>query len=183
MKKSILSVLAVLTFGTLVAQNNPPATNPTPSDRRSSTNTNTQQGNQPGTNTQSQSGTGNMHQVPGTVNSRFSKDYPNMTSTWSQSDNNFRAEYMDKDSRTGRAIIYDQSGNPIGTEREIGSADYPKTITEYNSTTYPNETYKVWSREDSNGNRTYYTTRKNDIIWYDDKGNYKSKSLRGTDIK
>ncbi len=175
MKKSILSVLAVLSFGTLVAQNNAPATNPVPADRKSSTTTTTT--------TQTQSQSGNMHQVPGTVNTRFSKDYPNMTSTWSHTENSYRAEYMDKDSRTGRAIIYDQNGTPIGTEREIGSADYPKTITEYYSTTYPNETYKVWSNEDKAGKKSYYVTRENDVIWFDDKGSYRSKTVRGSQIK
>lgn len=175
MKKSILSVLAVLSFGTLVAQNNPPATNPAPADRKSSTTTTTT--------TQTQSQTGNMHQVPGTVNSRFSTDNPGMTSTWSRSDTYYRAEYMDKDSRSGRAILYDENGNPMGTEREIGTADYPTGVSDYYTKNYPNEPYKVWSSEDKTGKRSYYVTRESDVIWFDDKGAYKSKSARGTQIK
>lgn len=200
MKKTILVVLAIFNLSILVAQNNPPATNPPTGntqtqDRRTQPSTTQPSTTQPSTTqpsrtqqsttTTTQSSTilnpGTV-QVPGDINKRFSTDYPNVRSTWSQSGTNYRSEYMDNTSRTGRAIIYDQSGTPVGTESELGSTDYPKTIGDYYSTTYPNEKYKVWSSEDTNGKRSYYVTRKTDILWFDDKGNYTTKTVRSSDV-
>ncbi len=172
MKKSILMILAVFGFGTLVAQNTPPATS-TPTNSRQTT---TQQTTTKTTTTQQNP------QVPADVSKRFGTEYPDMRSTWSMSGANYRAEYMDTQTRMGRAIVYDKMGNPVGKESEVATGQFPVTITEYYNTSFPNETYKVWSSEEQTGNRNYFVTRKSEIIWFDDKGNYTRKTPISSDI-
>lgn len=174
MKKSMLLLLAAFSMGTVVAQNTNPATSPsTTQPQNSKTQSSTWQ------NTPAQQNT----KVPGTVNQRFSTDYPDMKPNWSASGTNYRAEYTDTDSKLGRAVLYDQNGNPVGKELELSPTEYPKTITEYYTATYPNEEYRVWSTEDMTGKRNYFVTRKSEVIWFDDKGVYKTKTLRTTEVK
>ena len=184
MKKIILSVLAVLSLNALSAQNSTPATNP-PSGTGTNSNDRSNSGNMstyPGrsntpSSTQTQQYNQNV-QVPGGVSKRYNTDYPNMQSSWSMNGKNYRADYMDTKTNKGRAVIYYPSGNPLMTERELGTGDYPRSINEYYNTNYPNEKYKVWSSEDNTGKRSYYVTRKSDVIWFDDKGTYRSLEQR-----
>ncbi len=167
MKKSILMILAAFSVSITVAQNNPPATNPARGT------------NNPDQRTQTQSGTTpQSSDVPGTISKRFSTDYPNTQSNWSQVGTNYRAEYADTASRLTRAIIYDVNGNPVGSESQLGNNEYPRTIGDYYSKSYPNEKYNVWSSQDNTGKRSYYITRESDVIWFDDKGNYQNKTPR-----
>jgi len=154
MKKSISTLLAVLSIGTLVAQNNPPATNTPPGSR------NTPQTSQQNT------------EVPPAVSKMFDTDYPNTKSTWTMAGSGYRSEYMDPNTKLSRAVIYDADGNLIGNERELGQGEYPATINKYYSTSYPNEEYRVWIREEPAGTKNYFVTRKTEVIWFDDKGNY-----------
>ncbi len=121
-------------------------------------------------------------QPPGAVTKRFNTDYPNMRSSWTMSGRNYRAEYADANTRLGRAVIYDETGAPVGMEREIAKGEYPVTINEYYSTTYPNETYRVWTIDDNAVKRNYFVTRKSEVIWFDDKGNYTRKSAVNQDM-
>jgi hypothetical protein len=195
MKETILMILAAFSMNALVAQNNPPATNP-PSGNSNQGNNRNDNTNNSGTKTNS----GNMHtypegsrtqthtpqntqtttnqtvKVPESVNKRFSADYPDSKSTWTMRGNNYRAEYRDQSTNLNRAVIYDMAGNPIGTERELNMSDYPGTLRDYYNSNYPNESYKVWSSEDKTGKRTYYVPRKNEMIWFDEKGNYRTKN-------
>lgn len=160
-------VLSAFSFSVAVAQNTSPATNAPRG---------TNNPNQP---TQSQSGTTPQNNdVPGTISQRFSTDYPNINSNWSRVGSNYRAEYADTASSLGRAIIYDANGNPVGTESQLGRGEYPATVNDYYSKTYPNEEFNVWSSQDNTGKPAYYVTRESDVIWFDDKGNYKNKTPR-----
>ena len=163
----MLTILAVFSLGSLVAQNNPPATNPPTGSRSTSPQSTTQQNTQ----------------IPGVVSKRFSTDYPNMNSTWSTSGTNYRAEYMDSNSKMGRAILYDKSGNPIGMEQELGKGEYPASINDYYTVSYPNEQYRVWTSNGTDGKRNYFVTRKSEVIWFDDKGTYTRKVPRSSDIQ
>ena len=178
MKKSILTLLAAFSLGSLIAQNNPPANNP-----QSGTNT-TKQGTTTPTQQQStvtQPAQTNT-QVPGAVTKRFSTDYPSTNSTWTMSGTNYKAEYMDPKTKSGRAVLYDMNGNPIGMERELTRSDYPASINEYYTASYPNEVYRVWTTDDKSGKRNYFISRKNEILWFDDKGIYSRKDTRPQDV-
>jgi hypothetical protein len=146
MKKSILMWLAVFCMGTVAAQTTAPAT-------KSSQNA----------------------QVPSEVSKRFMTDYPNTQVAWTMSGTSYRAEYIDPNKQMGRAVLYDKSGNPLGVEREIAKGEYPTAINEYYMSTYPNEKYKVWIREE-NGRRIYFVPRTSEIVWFDDKGSYTRKN-------
>lgn len=116
-------------------------------------------------------------QTPSLITNHFNVDYPNNTPTWHQDGSNYRAEYMDSKTNTGRVAIYDKNGVRIGTEEQLSSGSYPSTITEYYTKKYPNETdYRIWSSNDGLGNTTYYTNRKSETIWFDKTGKYKSKT-------
>jgi len=165
MKKSILTLLAAISFGSLVAQNSTPANNPQSA-------TTTQQGSvmQP------------QMQVPGNVSKRFTTDYPNTNSTWTKSGTNYRAEYMDTKSKTGRAVVYDMNGNPVGMERELSRSDYPANINQYYTASYPNEEYRIWTSDDKTGKQTYFIPRKTEILYFDDKGTFVRKDAHTQDI-
>src|SRR5688500_20058555 len=153
MKKSLLLLCAAFSMSAVVAQNtNPPTSPSTTQPQNSKTQSSTWQ------NTPAQQNT----QVPGTINQRFTTDYPNIKPNWSTSGTNYRAEYMDTETRLGRAVLYDQNGNPVGKELELNRTEYPKTITEYYSSNYPNEEFRIWSAEDMTGKRNYFVTRKSE---------------------
>jgi hypothetical protein len=185
MKKSILTLVAALSIGTLVAQSTSPTTNP-PSG------TQEKKKEMPGTQgteemqtkqTPQQSNTAkSATQVPGTVSSRFSTDYPNTNTTWTMSGKNYRAEYMDPKTNSGRAVVYDQNGNPLGMEREVSRTDLPPTINEYYTATYPNEEYRVWTNDDKTGKKSYYITRKSEVLWFDDKGAFIRKEAHNQEM-
>jgi len=178
MKKSILTLLAAFSLGSLVAQSNSPSTN-TQSGSSSTTKQGTTTTTQQGTNMQTpQSNT----QVPGSVSKRFNTDYPSTNSTWTTAGTNYRAEYMDPKTKTGRAVYYDTNGNPVGMERELSRSEYPASINEYYTASYPNEEYRVWTSDDKTGKRNYFITRKTEVVWFDDKGTYVRKEARPQDV-
>lgn len=158
MKKSIVTMVLVFSMGALSAQTTPP-----PADSRTKTTT-VQQSNQP----------------PSSVTTRFNTDYPNMRSNWSASGTNYRAEYTDPATKRSNAVIYDMNGNPVGMEKEISKGEYPGTINDYYSKTYPNEQYRVWSREE-NGKQIYYVPRNSEQLMFDDKGNYTPMEINKKD--
>ena len=153
--------MVVFSLGTLSAQNTPP-----PSDARST----------PAT-------TAKPTQVPpAAVSTRFSTDYPNTKATWSTTTTGYRSEYIDPNTKMYRANVYDANGNPVGMEKEIAKGEYPTTINTYYSTTFPNEQYRVWTR-DENGKKVYFVARPNETIYFDDKGNYTRKNERTSEMK
>ncbi|MBA3683297.1 MAG: hypothetical protein H0W73_19340 [Bacteroidetes bacterium] len=159
MKKVILMAVAVLSIKTASAQ------------------TNTATPDNTGVNTQMNTGV----QTPSLITNHFNVDYPNNTATWYQDGSNYRGEYMDSKTNTGRVAIYDKNGVRIGTEEQLSNGTYPSTISEYYTKKYPNETdYQVWSTNDGLGNTTYYTNRNSETYWFDKTGKYKNKTKKRT---
>lgn len=112
-------------------------------------------------------------QVPDNVSSKFSTQYPTATPTWKLDGNNYSAWYTDPQTKMQSMVVYDKDGNLVRRENELDAMNYPSTINDYYTKTYPTEKdYKVWSSEDATGNRTYYTKRKGQMIWFDKDGNY-----------
>jgi hypothetical protein len=113
---------------------------------------------------------------PAVVTNRFTIDNPNVIANWTLDDKkNYRATYTDKLTGKGKVTIYNAEGKPIGYESEIGKGDYPSGIYDYCVTNYPNEKCKIWSTEDTLGNKTYYTTRTTETVWFDKDGKLKLK--------
>jgi len=120
--------------------------------------------------------------VPDNLRNRFSTDFPDQKPMWTMDGSKYRAEYKDQVTGTGRAIIYDGKGNPMYTEVELKNNDYPVTISDYYSRTYPNEKYSVWSSQDNEGVPNFQINRNSETILFDEQGNY-SRSNRRMDPK
>ncbi len=110
--------------------------------------------------------------TPPEITKKFNTNYPNIDATWQMDNNNYAANYKDEGTKMGRTIVYDKNGNIVRSDNEISNDVYPIGISDYYKKNYPNETYKVWSSQDNNGNKTYYSKSKTDVIWFDKNGKY-----------
>lgn len=117
---------------------------------------------------QAQTNTSNNMQTPSSVTNQFGSDYPNSQATWSRDGNNYRADYMDGSSN--RSVTYDRNGKVMSRDEMVTRGNYPSGISDYYSSTYPNENYDVWSSTDANGQKSYYTKRNSETIWFDQSG-------------
>lgn len=118
---------------------------------------------------------------PAVVSTRFTADYPGVQANWSRDHmNNYRAEYKDMGSNSSRSITYDKNGNMVSRDLELGDNDYPTGIKDYFSTNNLKDKHSVWSSEDKDGNKIYYSNYNNDTYWFDKNGKYQKKSGRQT---
>jgi len=67
------------------------------------------------------------------------------------------------------------NGKIVSSDSEMGTGAYPVAIGDYYTKNYPKEFYTVWSSDDANGNKTYYSKGKENIFWFDKDGKYVSK--------
>jgi hypothetical protein len=119
--------------------------------------------------------------TPNTVTTKFNTDYPNANATWSRDGSNYRAEYNDRSTNVPHSVTYDKNGNMLTREERLSRGTYPQAIGDYYTKNYPDENYDVWSSTDGTGNVTYYTIRNNEMLWFDNNGNYKThKPARST---
>jgi len=156
MKKTLLIAVAAFCFNVLTAQTN---TNTTPNSNSMN----------------------NGVQVPNNVSNSFGTAYPNTTPTWTMDGTTYRANYMNGSS--SRSAIYDKNGTLLSREEQMMDGTYPSVITDYYKKNYPTEKYQVWSSTDASGNKTYYTNRNSETIWFDKDGNYKSRKARSMNKK
>ena len=111
-------------------------------------------------------------QAPASVSTRFNNDYPGMQPAWTMDGANYRADYLD--GGINRSVIYDPKGKMLSKEEQLGNGTYPSTIGDYYTKKYPGEKYQVWSSTNPNGERTYYTKRNSETVWFDKDGKYKT---------
>jgi hypothetical protein len=110
---------------------------------------------------------------PSVVTNRFTTDYPGMQANWSRDHmNNYRASYRDAGSNSNRSVTYDKSGNVISRDMELGDNDYPTGISDYFTKNNMKDKRSVWSSEDQDGNKIYYSNYNNKTYWFDKNGNY-----------
>ena len=168
MKKIICIVVTLFSLNALNAQTTTPQTK--------EWNTNHQKPNssvnvaQPGT----------QINVPDNIRTRYNTDYPKTQPMWTKDGSKYRAEYRDQSSQSSQAIVYDEHGNQMFTERQVNTGTYPDGINNHYSRTYPNEAYHVWSSQDDTGNPYFYINRDSETIYFDENGNY-LRSNRRTD--
>lgn len=151
MKKSLLILTTVLGMKVLVAQTNTPVGSEV-----------------------------NGANPPTIVTSKFQTDYPNINAKWIADGDNFSAEYRNQNTNMGTNVIYDRYGNMVSTNIETNKDEYPNLIGDYYIKNHPNEEYKIWSSEDSKGNKTYYSKGKSRTIWFDKDGKYIQKKVKTT---
>lgn len=106
------------------------------------------------------------------LDSKFNSDFPNNNPTWTSEGAYFRADFTDQQNNTGRYVTYDNDGSEINRGAVAVQNQYPSAIDNYYVKTYPNEPYKVWTREDKKNGKTYYVNRTYDVVWFDGNGNY-----------
>jgi hypothetical protein len=110
---------------------------------------------------------------PSVVTNRFTTDYPGMQANWSRDHmNNYRASYRDAGSNSNRSVTYDKTGNVISRDMELGDNDYPTGISDYFTKNNMKDKHSVWSSEDKDGNKIYYSNYNNKTYWFDKNGNY-----------
>jgi hypothetical protein len=121
-------------------------------------------------------GTGKMPtdpgQVPSLVMERFNKEYPGVSGNWSKEEDNYRVEFTDPKSRMLHVIIYDRNGEVIRRENELDNMEYPGAINDYNQKNYPGEQLRIWSAEEKNGEKYFYTKRQSEVLKYDKDGQH-----------
>ena len=123
-------------------------------------------------------------QVPAVVIQNFTTRYPNVSAAWHLDGKNYRANYIDPESKLGCVVVYDKAGNVVRTESEVDSTGYPSAIGDYYSDNYPGETYQVWYTDDKTGSRTlYYVNRNDETIWFDSQGKALPAKKTSTTLK
>ena len=109
-------------------------------------------------------------QVPAAVLDAFARQHPGNTGTWSKEGENYRVEFIDRNSRLAQAIVYDSKGNIVRRDSELEIV--PEEISEYYNRNFPGESFKTWSSEGDNGDRYYYSKRQSEALRFDREGNY-----------
>jgi hypothetical protein len=121
--------------------------------------------------------------APSSISNKFSTDYPEAAPAWVMDGPNYKAEYRDKKTNKGKAIVYDGNGNIIRNDNELDRSNYPAGVSDFYLTNYPNEEPQVWVTEDEMGNRLYYIKRKSEVIWLDKDGKYMGGKAEKKSVK
>ncbi len=111
--------------------------------------------------------------TPTIVIIHFTEDYPSYAATWAIEDCYHRVVFFDKENETLRSLVYDRAGYVICRDWKM-SSNYPKRISDYYTSVYPNESYAVWSSIDDSGTQKYYIIRNSEKIWFDRNGKIKN---------
>ncbi len=109
-------------------------------------------------------------QVPSLVTERFNREYPGISGNWSTDGENFKVEFVDPQSHLGHIIVYDRNGEVVRRESELDGPKNPGAINDYYKKNYPGEEPRTWSVEEKNGDVSYYTRRKDQIVRFNKEG-------------
>jgi hypothetical protein len=108
------------------------------------------------------------NQIPSLVKDNFTREQPGDAGNWSKEGDNYRVEYVDKDSRLGHVIVYDRNGNVVRRDSELESV--PRPINEFYKKNYPGETFRTWSAKDEKGEKYYYSNRQSEELRFNNEG-------------
>lgn len=104
---------------------------------------------------------------------------PADVAAWKRQKKNGKAEFSDSTLKKDRTVTYDGTGNMTISENGEEKQDinaYPPSIAEYFTQKYPGEKFRVLWSKDKIGNKIYYIKRKPEVFWFDQDGNFTSKS-------
>ncbi len=114
-------------------------------------------------------------ETPTVVVKQFKKDFPAYNPIWSKDGFNYRADYTDPTTNMAGMVVYNKYGRQLKSETEMQANSYPGSIRDYYTTNLPSRTrYKVFSRKDTTGAQSYYTTSEGETYYFDKDGNYVS---------
>lgn len=108
--------------------------------------------------------------LPVVVLTAFTAEHPGITAIWKADGENFKAAFNDPTTKLGRIIVYDKEGKVVRTENEVDQSGIPPKVGEFYHKNYPGEKYQLWSTQDASGDKTYYSGRNMDVIWFDKNG-------------
>jgi len=108
-------------------------------------------------------------------------DDPMDKASWKKNEKNDKAELSGKTGHGSKKqnITYDATGDAVISEdsQNTNSSDaYPPAVAEYYTQKYPGEKFKVRWSKDKIGNKQYYINRKSEVFWFDQSGQFKSKT-------
>lgn len=113
-----------------------------------------------------------LTKTPKSINEKFASEHPGVKAVWYKNGETYEASYSDSDTKLNHYIVYDKTGNILSRETELDYREYPVSINQYYSRRFPDEKYRIIQCEASNGEKYYYSKRKNEIIKFDTSGNY-----------
>jgi hypothetical protein len=124
-------------------------------------------------------------EVPVIVTEKFASQYTDVNPVWwvDKENSQYSAQFTHQPSGMGGLLIYDSYGNVLRTDKQVDDKNYPPEIKTYCTRKYPNESFQVWSSEDQNGNKSFYSVHTGGTDWFDKRGNYKEKTPKGKKIK
>ena len=116
-------------------------------------------------------------QVPDNITQKFKMAYPEAGNVkWKTEKKGYKATYHDA-AQMKHSVYYDNEGNMTKHEYQVVKKEAPAAIYDYCSKYYPQETIsEVWVEEDKSGNKTYYITHKQEVLYFDNNGNYIKKT-------
>lgn len=113
-----------------------------------------------------------LTKAPKLINDKFSNEYPGVMPVWKLEGDKYQASFMNSETKLNHYVLYGRSGNIIAKESEMDYNDYPVVINQYYSRRFPEEKYRIIQCQALNGEKYYYSKRKNEIIKFDTSGNY-----------
>jgi len=113
------------------------------------------------------------------VNPPIVVEDPSNAAAWKRTPKNGKAEFSDTTLKKERTVTYDATGNMVisdNSDDPTNNPAYPPLVAEYYTQKYPGEKYRVMWTKDKIGNKVYYITRKTEVFWFNQEGNYTHKS-------
>ena len=113
-----------------------------------------------------------LTKAPKVIHEKFSGEHPGIKPIWYKDGESYVVSFSDANTKLNHSIIYDKNGRIISRESELDYKEYPVSINQYYSRRFPEEKYRIIQSEASNGEKYYYSKRKNEIIKFDTTGSY-----------
>lgn len=115
----------------------------------------------------------NTNDLPSTVNTAFTKKYPNQKEvTWYKYDKGYSAIYTDE-SKMNQRVMYDLNGTPVSMGSQIKSSALPSSASSFLKKNYPDETYNtVYQIVTPGGEKIYQVWVNGGWMKFDQNGNF-----------
>lgn len=109
--------------------------------------------------------------TPEAITKHFNNDYPNEIATWHKDGDNYKAYYIDSQTKLRRTVVYDKNGNDISEDYELEYNEIPYGIVNYySSTSKQDNNYHVWERETNKGEIVYVSKMDGKTAYFDKNG-------------
>ena len=105
--------------------------------------------------------------APIIVGSNFDKDYPNEVAIWHMDGVNYKAWYIDSQTKLRRSVIYDKNGNLVRIDNELEYNEVPVGIINYYSANTNKDNYHVWESLTEKGDKVFISKMDGKTDYFD----------------